>query len=66
MKIKKGFIFLLISVLIGLYFINSAFNFFGIAESSWVDKILSFVGGVLIIMGGVSFLVSKKRKKQAS
>ena len=54
---RTGIIIFLIYLVIGLYFINSVFNFYDIPEIiSGFDKWINLIGGILIILGGLSYL----------
>lgn len=57
-------ILFLIYVLFGLYFINYAIEFYSIPDIvSEVNKWIIFVGGILIILGGINYLRTAKKKK---
>ena len=54
---KVGVIIFLIYLVIGLYFINSVFNFYEIPEAiSKFDEWIDLIGGILIILGGLNYL----------
>ena len=59
-------IWFLVYLMLGLYFINSALLYYKIPEQvQSFDKWIRFVGGVLIILGGINHYlrISYKRKK---
>ena len=59
MERKTGFIILLIYLVIGLYLVNSPFQWVKIpAMISQFDKWIIPIGGVLIIIEGVKYLKS--------
>ena len=59
---KGGLIGFLVYLILGLYFINSAFNFITLPEFvSNVDKWIMFFGGILIIVGGINYLRASKK-----
>lgn len=52
-----AFIFFLLYLVLGLYFINFGFNFMKIpAFLTSIDKWIIFVGGILLIFGGINSL----------
>ena len=63
---KWGMIGFGVHIILGLYFVNSAFEFVKIPEVfSSVDKWIIFIGGVLILFAGMTHLVKKgKRDKR--
>ena len=63
---KWGTIGFLVHIILGLYFVNFAFEFITIPELlASIDKWIIFVGGVLIIFAGMTHLVKKgKREKK--
>ena len=61
MKEVKILLFL-IYILFGLYFINFGIEFYTIPEViSEFNKWIIFVGGILILLGGVNYLRSSKK-----
>jgi len=57
----RTFLFV-IYLLVGLYFLNIFFGFVGIPESfKTYNAIISLVGGILIILGGVNHLRVSRR-----
>ena len=63
---KWGTIGLLIHLLLGLYFINFALSFVVLPEFvSEFDKWIFLIGGVMIILAGLTHLIKKgKREKK--
>ena len=63
---KKGAIlFFLLYLVVGLYFINFPINYLEIPDyitefNNWII----FIGGVLIILGGINFLRISSSKKR--
>ena len=60
---KKGalFIIFLIYVLFGLYFLNGQLNLVSIPETfAQGDLWIVFVGGLLLIISGIKFLITKR------
>jgi len=61
---KKGMkiLWFVLHIVFGLYFINVAIRFLKIPESlGVVDQWIIFVGGILVLLGGINYLrVSKK------
>jgi len=60
---RRGTMFAIfvIYVLFGLYFLNSKLNFMKIPESfAGGDLWIIFVGGVLLIIGGIRFVASRR------
>ena len=54
---KAGVIVFLFYLVIGLYFINMVFNFYEIPEFiSQFNELINFIGGILIILGGINYL----------
>ena len=54
---KVGVIIFLVYLVIGLYFINSVFNFYEIPVFiSQFDELIDLIGGILIILGGMNYL----------
>lgn len=52
-----------IYLLMGLYFINYPFNFIKIPEFvSSFEAWIIFVGGILILVGGINYLRTSKKK----
>ncbi|RLG11422.1 hypothetical protein DRN69_07785 [Candidatus Pacearchaeota archaeon] len=61
-KGAKGII-LLLFLLVGLYFINSSFNFINLPEFvTKIDKWINLIGGIFIFIGGFYFWKSDKEK----
>ena len=64
---KAGIIIFLIYLIFGLYFINTAFNFYPLPEIiSQFDNWINLVGGVLIILGGINYLRLRRSRKHSS
>ena len=60
MRQGKGVLFL-VYLILGLYMINVAFNFVNLPEFiSKIDKWIIFVGGILLILGGINYLKLKR------
>jgi len=54
---KFGVIGFIVHLLFGLYLINSSFNFISMPDFiQSVDKWIVLIAGVLVIMGGLSYL----------
>ena len=54
----------LIYILFGLYFINYAIEFYSIPDIvSEINEWIIFFGGILILLGGINYLRSSKKKK---
>ena len=54
--------FFFLSLLFGLYFINSTFSFISLPEFILnIDKWIIFVGGILIILGAFNYLRTGKK-----
>ena len=52
----------LVYFVFGLYFITSSFNFFEMPEIIFnIDKWLTLVGGILIIIGGINYFRASKK-----
>jgi len=64
-KEKKRNIFVfLVYLIFGLYFINSTFDFVILPEFILsVDKWITLIGGILIIVGGISYFISGRKIK---
>ena len=63
-KKKKNIFVFLIYFVFGFYFINSTFNFVIFPEFILnVDKWLILIGGILIVFGGINYLISGKKIK---
>ncbi len=61
-KIKRKIIGLIVYSVFGLYFINYAFDFITMPEFiSNIDKWIIFVGGLLIITGGINYIRTGKK-----
>ena len=59
---KGGLIGFSVYLIFGLYFINSAFNFITLPEFVFsVDKWIIFIGGILIVVGGINYLRASKK-----
>lgn len=53
---NSGFIVFLISLILGLYFLNVTFAFYALPESlEGLNKWISAIGGILIILGGINY-----------
>jgi len=61
MKKKGAFIYFLVYLIFGLYFINSAFNFIVLPGFfTKIDNWITLIGGILIIIGAINyFRISK-------
>jgi hypothetical protein len=61
---NSGFGIFLVFLLAGLYFLNASLNFFTLpatlTSSVSYNKILFFIAGVLILIGGLKFLMTKR------
>ncbi len=58
---KNSFIWFLLYLVFGIFFINQAFVFITIPEFiSNLDRWITFVGGILILVGGINYLRTKK------
>ena len=58
----KGLIFF-IDLILGLYFINFGFQFIAIpALISGMDKWIIFLGGIFLIISGISFLKTNRNR----
>ena len=58
----KKFLFFILCLVLGIYLINSSFEFYILPKYiTNFDNILKVVSGVLIIIGGLSVLSSKKK-----
>ena len=65
---KFGMMGFLLYLIFGLYFINSTFDFITLPDFVLnIDKWIIFVGGILIIVGGINYIrVSKKSRLRQS
>jgi hypothetical protein len=59
---NKNWIWFIVFLIFGAYFINAPFNFVPIpASMDVVNNWIIFIGGILIVIGGINFLrLSKK------
>jgi hypothetical protein len=58
---RGGGLFFILYLLLGLYFINFGFNFIQIpAFFTTIDKWIIFVGGILLVFGGINLLKSNR------
>jgi hypothetical protein len=55
---KAGWIGLILFIVFGIYFINAPFNFIPISGiiNQDVNNWIVFIGGILMIVGGISFV----------
>jgi hypothetical protein len=61
---KLGFIFSIFYVLLGLYFLNRAFNFISLPTSiTLVDKWIFAVSGALLLLGAYFFSKYNKARE---
>jgi len=59
--IKVGVILFLVSLVVGVYFINSSFGFVVLPDFILdLNKWIILVGGVLILFGGIKYLGAGK------
>jgi cytochrome c biogenesis protein CcdA len=55
----------ILHVVIGLYLLNITFSFIAIPELiTKIDKWVIFIGGILVIIGGINFLRVSKKPRQ--
>lgn len=65
-KVRVIGIFLLY-LIFGLYFVNSAFSFINIPDAFLeFDKWIIFVGGILILIGGINYFRARKKSVLSS
>jgi len=61
---KRNILVFLVYLIFGLYFINSTFDFVILPEFILsVDKWITLIGGILIIVGGISYFISGRKIK---
>ncbi len=61
---SSGIVVFLVSLLIGLYFINLSFTFYVLPESELLGKWMNVLAGVLIILGGINYWRVENHKNQ--
>jgi len=61
---RGGTIIFVVYLLFGIYFINYAFNFVVLPDiMNTLNKWVVFAGGVLILIGGINFLRSRRERR---
>tara|TARA_Y100000294_G_scaffold149120_1_gene145803 strand:- start:89 stop:289 length:201 start_codon:yes stop_codon:yes gene_type:complete len=58
----KNFLFFILCLVLGIYLINSSFEFYVLPKYiTNFDNVFKVISGVLIIIGGLSVLTNKKK-----